>query len=87
MPDGTSWYKVGITSKLSRRDAAQNVLPVAAETLACVDVGSMDRARALEAAIHGVLDSQRITEANNRELFYLTGEQEAAVLEAINALA
>lgn len=49
MPDGTSWYKVGITSKPTRRDAEQNVLPVASETLACVNVGSMDRARALEA--------------------------------------
>ncbi|QPN68093.1 GIY-YIG nuclease family protein [Synechococcus sp. CBW1006] len=86
MPDGTAWYKVGATTNPRRRDAEQNVLPVAAETLACVDVGSMDRARALEAAIHGAMDSQRITDANNRELFHLTEEQEGAVMEAIKAL-
>lgn len=83
--DGTCWYKVGITNNMSRRESEQNVLPVAAETLAYFDAGGMDRAKAYESAIHLVLDSQRIRDANNRELFHLSKEQELALIEFFKA--
>jgi len=86
MPDGNCWYKVGITNNLDRRETEQNVLPVAAETIACVDVGSMDRARAIEAVIHEVLEEQRITNANNRELFHLSARQASAVKAVLKRL-
>ena len=79
MPDGSCWYKIGVTNNPDRRETEQNVLPVAAESIVCVDVGSMDRARAIEAIIHQVLDEQRITNANNRELFHLSDQQASAV--------
>lgn len=86
MPDGQCWFKVGITNDPRRREIEQNVLPVAAETVACVDVGSMDRARAIEALIHQVLDEQRITDANNCELFHLNDQQSAAVKVVLEKL-
>lgn len=79
MPDGSCWFKVGITNNPDRRETEQNVLPVAAETIVCVDVGSMDRAKAIEVVIHQVLDEQRIKDANNRELFFLSTQQASAV--------
>jgi hypothetical protein len=79
MPDGNCWFKVGITNNPDRRDTEQNVLPVAAETIVCVDVGSMDRARAIENVIHQVLEEQRIKDANNREVFHLSAQQASAV--------
>ncbi len=86
MPDGTVWFKVGITNNPARREAEQNVLPVPMETIATADVGSIERARALEAAIHTVLDEQRITGANNRELFHLSDEQVATIKAVIEQL-
>jgi hypothetical protein len=86
MSDGSCWFKVGITNNPDRRETEQNVLPVAAETIACVDVGSMDRARAIEAAIHQVLEEQRITDANNRELFHLSAQQASAVKAVLERL-
>jgi hypothetical protein len=86
MPDASCWFKVGITNNPDRRETEQNVLPVAAETIACVDVGSMDRARAIEATIHQVLEEQRITDANNRELFHLNGQQASAVKAVLEKL-
>jgi hypothetical protein len=86
MPDGTCWFKIGITNDPDRRETEQNVLPVAAETIACVDVGSMDRARAIEAVIHQVLEEQRITDANNRELFHLSAQQASAVKAVLEKL-
>jgi hypothetical protein len=86
MPDGSCWYKVGVTNNPDRREIEQNVLPVAAESIACVDVGSMDRARAIEATVHQVLDEQRITDANNRELFHLSDQQAAAVKAVLERL-
>ncbi len=79
MPDGSCWFKVGITNNPDRRETEQNVLPVAAETIVCVDVGSMERAKAIEVVIHQVLDEQRIKDANNRELFFLSTQQASAV--------
>lgn len=79
MPDGSCWFKVGITNNPDRRETEQNVLPVAAETIVCVDVGSIDRARAIEVVIHQVLEEQRIKDANNRELFHLSSQQASAV--------
>jgi hypothetical protein len=86
MPDGSCWFKVGITNNPDRRETEQNVLPVAAETIACVDVGSMDRARAIEATVHQVLEEQRITDANNRELFHLSDQQASAVKAVLKKL-
>lgn len=86
MPDGSCWFKLGITNNPGRRDIEQNVLPVAAETIACVDVGSMDRAKAIEFVIHQVLDEQRITDANNRELFHLSDPQVSAVKAVLERL-
>jgi hypothetical protein len=39
MPDVTCWFKIGITNNPDRRETEQNVLPVAAESIVCVDVG------------------------------------------------
>lgn len=86
MLDGTVWFKVGITNNPNRREAEQNVLPVPMKTIACTDVGSIERARALEAAIHRVLDKQRITGASNRELFHLTDAQAATIKAVIQNL-
>jgi len=86
MPDASCWFKVGITNTPDRREAEQNVLPDAAETIACVDVGSMDRARAIEATVHQVLEEQRITDANNRELFHLSDQQASAVKAVLEKL-
>jgi hypothetical protein len=86
MPDGSHWFKIGITNNPDRREIEQNVLPVAAETIACVDVGSMDRAKMIEAVIHKVLQEQRITDANNRELFHLSDQQVSAVKAVLEKL-
>jgi len=86
MPDGVRWYKVGVTKSPDRRENEQNVLPVAAETLVCVDVGTMDRARSLEKAIHAALDAQRIRDANNKELFHLSDAQLAALASCLKKL-
>ncbi len=79
MPGGVSWYKVGITSSPSRRDSEQNVLPVPAETIACVGVESMERARSVEADLRRSLVTQRIRYASNRELYELTPHQLSAL--------
>lgn len=86
MPDGTCWFKIGITNNPDRRETEQNVLPVAAESIVCVDVGSMDRARAIEFVIHQVLEEQRIKDANNRELFHLSAQQASAVKAVLKKL-
>jgi hypothetical protein len=86
MPDDSCWYKVGITNNPDRRETEQNVLPVAAETIVCVDVGSMDRARAIESVIHQVLKEQRIKDANNREIFHLSTQQASAVKAVLEKL-
>lgn len=86
MPDGTIWFKIGITNNPARRESEQNVLPVPMETITCVDVGSSERARALEAAVHQVLDARRITGANNRELFHMTDAQVATIKGVIEKL-
>jgi hypothetical protein len=86
MNDSICWFKLGITNNPNRRESEQNVLPVAAETIACVEVGSMDRARAIEAAIHKVLEDWRITNANNREIFHLTDQQASAVKAVLQKL-
>jgi hypothetical protein len=86
MPDGSCWFKVGITNNPGRRETEQNVLPVAAETIAGVDVGSIDRARAIEIVIHQVLEEQRIKDANNRELFHLSAQQASAVKAVLKKL-
>jgi hypothetical protein len=46
----------------------------------------MDRARAIEAVIHQVLEEQRITDANNRELFHLSAQQASAVKAVLEKL-
>lgn len=86
MPDGSCWYKIGISNNPDRRETEQNVLPVAAETITCINVGSMDRARVIEAVIHQVLAEQRITDANNRELFHLSNQQASAVKTVLEKL-
>ena len=86
MPDESCWYKVGITNNPDRRETEQNVLPVAAETIVCIDVGSMDRARAIESVIHQVLEERRIKDANNRELFHLSTQQASAVKAVLEKL-
>jgi hypothetical protein len=84
MPGGTVWCKVGITNSPTRREAEQNVLPVPAETLACVNVGDRNQAFAVETAIRRTLVKQNITGAANRELFYLNEEQVATVLSLLD---
>jgi hypothetical protein len=83
LPAGEAWYKVGITNNLKRRDGEQNVLPVPPVSIATVAVASMEHARAIECAIHLVLNEWKIEGAQNRELFKLSIEQEESVRLAI----
>jgi len=87
LPDGSRWYKIGISNNPDRRHSEQNVLPVPAETICTIRLHSLEHARAVEAAFHEVLDGARIRGANNRELFSLKPSQVAAVKGAMNALA
>jgi len=87
LPGGTAWYKIGITNSPRRREAEQNVLPVPAETLACVDVGDRSQAFAVETAVRRMLIQQNITGAGNRELFDLQSEQVSAVLNLLTEAA
>jgi hypothetical protein len=82
----SAWYKIGITGNPERRDAEQNVLPVPVETLFCYDVGSIERARAIESKIILVLGSHKIIGAQNRELFHLSDEQVSALMAVMNAI-
>lgn len=84
LKDKTTWYKIGISNNLQRREAEQNVLPVPAKTIGSVRFPSANQARAAEAAFHETLKSMRITGANNKELFHLSPQQAKAVLSAIN---
>lgn len=86
LPDGTCWFKLGITSSPNRRDSEQNVLPVLPKTLCCVRVSSMDRARAIESCFHGVLSRYRIVGAGNRELFVLSLAQAGSVRLAFESM-
>ena len=83
LPDGSKWYKIGVTNSPSRRDAEQNVLPVKAQSLITQKLSSMEHARAAEAAIHQVLDKNRIRNANNKELFSLKPSQVASIKQII----
>tara|TARA_B100001173_G_C15920183_1_gene518143 strand:- start:105 stop:956 length:852 start_codon:yes stop_codon:yes gene_type:complete len=83
LPDGSKWYKIGVTNSPSRRDIEQNVLPVKAQSLITQKLSSMEHARAAEAAIHQVLDKFRIRNANNRELFSLKPSQVASIKQII----
>ena len=57
---GTTWFKIGITNDLDRRESEQNVLPVAAKTLATAKVASMEHARAIEKSIQNVIYKYQI---------------------------
>ena len=87
MPNGTSWYKIGVTSNPSRREAQQNVLPVPAETIACVELETMERARSVERTFLNKLSHLQIRGANNRELFHMDASQLSAVMHALKGLA
>jgi len=86
LPDGITWYAVGITIDPAHRDAEQITLPVPAVTLKLVQLVSMDHARAAEKAIYGVLNAHNICEANNRELFHLTAPQLAALVDVMEQM-
>ena len=77
----TQWFKIGITNDLERRELEQNVLPVAAKTLATAKVASMDHARSIEQSIHKVIEDFKINNANNRELFRLKPDDLASLIE------
>lgn len=86
LSDGTTWYKIGITNDLARRDSEQNVLPVASETLEAIQVAGRDRAREIEKKLHYALDSYNIKAAGNRELFTLSPKQENTLLILLRSL-
>ena len=87
MSGGVCWYKVGVTSNPNRRDSQQNVLPVPAETIACIEVESMERARSAETDFRRSLAAQRIRDASNRELYELTPSQLSSLQAAFIQLA
>jgi hypothetical protein len=87
MPGGVSWYKIGVTSNPRRRDSEQNVLPVPAETIACVEVESMERARSAESDFRRLGAAQQIRDASNRELFQLNSTQFSELQAAFIRLA
>ena len=78
---GTTWFKIGITNDLDRRESEQNVLPVAAKTLATAKVASMEHARAIEKSIQNVIYKYQIKNSNNRELFRLKPDDLASLLD------
>jgi len=82
----TQWFKIGITNDLDRRDLEQNVLPIAAKTLATAKVPSMEHARNIEKSIHKVIENFKIKNANNRELFRLKPEDLASLLEVFKKI-
>jgi hypothetical protein len=84
LPGGIVWHKVGLTNSPLRRETEQNVLPVPAETLACVNVGDRGKAFAVETAIRRMLINQNIKGADNRELFSLADDQVRAVLQLLD---
>ncbi|EDY37939.1 hypothetical protein CPCC7001_818 [Cyanobium sp. PCC 7001] len=86
LSDGTRWYKIGITNDPQRRDSEQNVLPVPAITLRLIRLPSMDHARAIEQAFQCVLADLRICNASNRELFSLSDQQLAALVNAMEGI-
>ena len=86
LPDGTCWYKIGISNNLNRRDAEQNVLPVPSKTICSVRFTSMSLARAAESAFHETLQRMRILGANNKVLFHLKPEQAQAVSSVMEQL-
>ena len=79
----TCWYKVGITSDPSRRDSEQNVMPVPVQTICCIRVSSMEKARLIEATVHELLSEHRIKGARNRELYELSNRQACSVKRAL----
>jgi hypothetical protein len=66
--DGSRWYTLGLTSD-----------PAGADTRKLVQLPSMEVARAVQQAIHRVLDDHHIRDANNREHFHLNEPQLAAL--------
>jgi len=87
MSDGNTWHKIGITNNPNRRETEQNILPVPAETIACVEFKTIERARSVEKIIHQKLAHLRISGARNRELFRLSPSQLSAVMSALKHLA
>lgn len=77
------WYKIGITIDPGRRDAEQNVLPVAAETLKTICFTSIDFARIIESMLHKSLKDRRVDGAKNREIFDLNADQYDSVIEVL----
>ena len=79
----TCWYKVGITSDPSRRDSEQNVMPIPVQTICCIRVSSMEKAKLIEATVHDLLSDRRIKGAGNRELFELSNKQACSIRRAL----
>ena len=86
LPDGSKWYKIGITNDLRRRDAEQNVLPVPATTLQSTRFFNIEHARIVEKKFLETLSSYRIKGANNKELLSLKPEQVQAIVGAMKAI-
>ena len=83
--NGHRWYKIGITNNPKRRDAEQNVLPVAPKSLALLKVNSMDIARVIENNLHKLLANQRVKDAQNREIFELKEGQAESIQAALKS--
>lgn len=86
LSDSDRWYKIGMTNNPNRREAEQNVLPVAAETLVCVELPSLEHAKTAEKATLQLLVDFRIRNASNRELLRLQPDQVAALVGEISRL-
>ena len=86
LPDGSKWYKIGITNDLRRRDAEQNVLPVPATTLQSVRFFGIEHARIAERKFLETLSGCRIKGANNKELLSLKPEQVQAIVGAMKVI-
>jgi len=73
--DGTRWYRLGLTSD-----------PAGAVPRKLVQLPSMEVARAVQQAIHRVLDDHPIRDANNREHFHLNEPQLAALTDVMEQM-
>jgi hypothetical protein len=60
---------------------------VPAETIACVELETMDRARSVEKTFLNKLSHLQIRGASNRELFHMNPRQLSAVMHALEGLA
>jgi len=83
---GKKWMKLGITNNPERRDSEQNVLPVPAELIKLVKMPNRKIAEKIEKELLDLYLSQKISGANNKELFEMNDLEIDNLISTINSL-